>query len=476
MSRFRLAQWGYEKMPLVKRAAALVALIAAVAAGVLVIQRIYRDREYRHLLEEGERSLQAGDTNAAVEAFTGALTLRPDSMVAFFHRGQAYRAERRDLEASRDLRRAARMAPNAAQPPEELAELYEAAGDAAQAAYWYGQAVQIKPGDVVLLYKLALARYRAGSPAEAIEPLREAIAQNDSLGEAQYLLGLAYRDTQRQADAAAALERAVKVAPSLNAAREELADLYGASGHPVDQMEQLQKLAVLDERTDRAIAIGTAQLRQGQLAVAIGTLGDAARRSPADSSALLELGRAYVVRAERSGDRSAVWPAFGILDRALAAGAPRSEALALKGRAWFLSGDPVRAQKVLQEASTTSPVSPEAFAYLADACERLGHLVDARDALVTLDLLTGDTASPSSRGPRLVRMGGLALRAGDATAAARDLSDAIATGARDATTWALLAEARWTIKDVDGARAALDSGLAVSARDPDLVRLKRLIR
>ena len=178
-----------------------------------VVQHATRDRNYARLLQAGQQALDAGNSYAAIEAFTGALTLRPDSMVAYYHRGEAYRAQHQDDEAARDFHNAIRRAPDAPQPLIALGDLYNLKHPA-QAALWYGQAAnQLKFDDPALLYKLALARYRAGSPAEALDPLRRAVARNDSLAEAHYLLGLVYRDMQRPDDAIGSLDRAIRLSP-----------------------------------------------------------------------------------------------------------------------------------------------------------------------------------------------------------------------------------------------------------------------
>src|SRR6476620_1770773 len=178
-----------------KRSLAIAGLILTIIAGVLIVQQVSRNRRYLQLVAGGQQALDSGNSSVAIEAFSGALALRPNSMVAYYHRGEAYRTQRRDEEAIRDFRAALRLAPDAAQPLIALGDLYDAT-DAAQAAQWYGQAARLQSADPILLYKLALARYRSGAPAEAVEPLKQAIARNDSLAEAHYLLGLVYRDLQ----------------------------------------------------------------------------------------------------------------------------------------------------------------------------------------------------------------------------------------------------------------------------------------
>jgi tetratricopeptide (TPR) repeat protein len=457
----------------VKRTFAIAALILVVAAGVVLVEHAAAERRYAGLLRAGQHALDAGNGYAAIEAFTGAVTLRPDSMAAYYRRGQAYRAEGREEEAARDFRMAIRLAPEAPQPRIALGDMYETS-DPAQAASWYGEAAaQLKSDDPTFLYKLALARYRAGTPAEAVAPLQHVLARNDSLAEAHYLLGLVYRDLQRLGESTASLERAVKLAPGLIPARDELANAYGTLGRHVDEMTQLQALAVLEDSTDRVVRIGLAEAGQGQFPDALATLSAAAARAPGDSRLQLALGRVYLARAERTDDREAVSLAVESLERALGGTARRGEGLALFGRALSLSGDQAGAERILREAVATSPVAPEAFGYLAEACERLNHFQEARDALATLDVLEGDTASAEARAARAQRLGTLSLKAHDVPAALNYLGQAVAAGHRTGATLAALAEARFETGDSAGAHDAIEEGLSLEPRNPELLRLKR---
>jgi len=458
------------------RVAAGLVVLAAAVGGAVLIQRLGAEREYQRLLSAGDKALATGESYRAVEAFSGALAFRPTSMVAYLRRGEAYRAQRRDDEAIRDWREASRLAPDAPQPLVALGDLFDARGDYGQAAEWYGQAAErLKDKDPSLLYRLALARFRAGSPGAAIGPLERAVARSDASAEAHYLLALLYRDTNAAARAIQSLEAALTIAPNLTAAREELADVYRAEGRPVDEMAQLQILA-RDGQTGRKIAIGQAEARQGHLDAALGTLSAALRASPQDSQVLLAIGRVYLARAERSRDPEAILKASTSLERALGGTARRSEGLALYGRALYLSNNYVEAERILREAVATTPVDLEAFAFLADAAERLGHDVIARDALVNLDVLEGDTAPRTIRLERARRIADLSLRSGDARIAVQYLSSALDMQPDDPPTLGLMAEARWRMGDVAAARALLAKALAADPRDPRLQRIARLIQ
>jgi tetratricopeptide (TPR) repeat protein len=451
------------------------------AAGVTYLQHRQDERQYRHLLSIGEMALAAGNTYGAIEAFSGALALHPNSMVAYYRRGEAYRAQNQDVEAVANLKEAVRLAPNAPQPLMALGDLYDTQGDAAQAASWFGQAAErLKDEDPTLLYRLALARYRAGAPATAIEPLKRIVARNESFAGAQYLnalylLGLTYRDIRNVEAATRSLEEAVRVDPSFTAAREELADLYRAEGRDVDEMQQLQALASRDGQVARKIAIALAEARHGQFDGAIGTLAAAQSGAAPDSRVQIALGRVYLARAEHTGDRDSAVRAVAVLERALGGTARRSEGLALYGRAIYLSGDLTTAERILREAVATSPVELDAFEYLADVAERTSHEIVARDALMSLDVLQGDTPPADIRTTRAQRIGQLSLKNGDARTAARYLTQAVDGGQHDPEVLGQLARARWLSGDAPGARAALKRALDVAPRDPELQRIARMV-
>lgn len=467
-------------MVAMKLVLAVAGLVGLAVASALVVQRLNDDQQFRALMASGDIALAAGNTYAAIEAFSGAMAVRADSMVAHLRRGEAYQAQRRQDEAVRDYLEAARQQPGAADPLLKLAELYDGQGDTAQAAEWYGRASDVDGQNPTLLYRLALARYRAGQPATILDPLRRALVLEPGFDEAHYLLGLALRDTQDVAGAMTALERAIQANPSLTAAREELADLYRAQGRFADEMAQLTALASGDARGPRDVAIALAEARQGRYDIALTTLSAARTRYPADSQVALALGRVHLMRAEATTDATrrtlAAQEALAPLEAALGGSARRSEGLALYGRALHLTGDVAGGERILQGAVATTPFDRQAFLYLADAADALGRPAEAWEWLMRFDALEGDTASPAERSARGRRMGGLALAAGDAARARPYLERAVQDGLGDATLFGWLADARWRTGDKAGARDALARALALAPRDAALRRLRQTIR
>jgi len=462
----------------VRRLALPAVLLAVVLAGAKLVQNLDQDRHYRQLLATGERALRAGQGYAAVEAFSGAIVLRPDSMVAYYRRGEAYRLQGQDDWAIRDLRTASRLSPDAPQPLATLGDIYDRRGDPVQASEWYGKAAaRLQDSDPAILYALALARYRAGFPAEAQAPLARAIERNPSMAEAHFLLGLVHRDAHAIDEAIASTEQAVRLAPTLVAAREELADLYHERGRSVDEVMQLSALATTDTAPARQVALALAEARRGQYDTALTRLTEANRTEVDQSRVLLAIGRVYLARAvARPNDRTSVSRAIVALERALGGTISRSEGLALYGRALLLSGDAPAAERILREATSTSPVELEAFAYLADAAEQLRHPLVARDALVQLDALEGSLATADVRRLRQRRIGALSLDAGDAPLALTYLTQALAAGPPEAGTLGLLARAKWQTGDPVGAKAALGQAMELDRQNMELLRLKRTIR
>lgn len=459
---------------------AIAGLVGLAVASALAVQQLNRGEQFRGLMAAGDEALSRGNTYAAIEAYSGAMALRPDSMVSHLRRGKAYEVQRRQDEAIRDYVEAARLQSGAADPLIALATLYESHGDTARAAEWYGRAADVDPQNQALLYRLALARYRAGQSAAAIDPLRRAVALDAGFDEAHYLLGIVLRDARDIAGATAALEHAVQANPLLIAARDELADLYRAQGRSADALAQLTAMADSDPGPARDVAIALAEARQERYDAALARLDAARQRDPADSVVATALGRVHLMRAERAPEsarrvaeaRLALPP----LESALGGSARRSEGLALYGRAVYLAGDAAAAERLLEEAVATSPFDRMAFAYLADAAEALRHYAAARDALARFEALEGDAAPADVRAGRARRLGGLALAAGDPAGAVPYLERARQSGISDVTLWAWLAEAQWKTGALAKAQEALAYGLALAPRDPALRRLRQSIR
>ena len=378
-----------------KRMVLVSAGLVFLAVGILLASYTVRqEREFQRLIAEGDAALLRDETYGAIEAFSGALALKRDSMLAYLKRGDTYRRRGELTAALRDLREAAGLDPSAPRPVELLGDVNADLGRYERAAQHYLAFTALDDRSPRVLYKLALARFRTGDAAAAIDPLRQAVRLDARFAEAHYLLALCLRARSQDADALEALTRALEINPAFVAARDELADLHLRAGRQEQAIEQLEAIAAIEpSRPERLITVGLAYASWGRTDAAVLTLGRAAERHPDHRGVYTALARVWLEAADARNDRVALSKALEALQPQIAAGDPSTDALMLYGRAMYLSGTAAAAERALLQATATPPVEPVALRYLADAAERLGHRAEARDARLRYAALTGDEST-----------------------------------------------------------------------------------
>jgi tetratricopeptide (TPR) repeat protein len=366
-----------------------------------------RQRDYAASLTRGDNALRDDQTFAAIEAYSGAIALRSDSMLAYLRRGQTYqrRGDRGDFEAAaRDFRTAAALDPTATRPLEALGDAlyqlqrYDRAGEA------YERCLRLDDRSPRVTYRLALARYRQHDIDGALAALADAVRFDDRVADAHYLRGICLREKRRMPEALQAIERAAAIDPAMLAAREELADLYGAMDRRAEQLEQLQVLAGLDrDHAARQVAIGMAHAHAGHWDLAVLTLGNALERHPNEPEIYRALGQVWLERPR--DDRSFLAKAHEALERVATSPAATSEALLLYARALLQEGDADGAEHVLQQATTRYPIDPQAFLLYATTAERQNHLEAARQALIDYSAIASPESDGAARAARIASLG-----------------------------------------------------------------------
>ena len=382
-----------------------VGLAALMVGVVLAWYAVRQEREFQRLIATGDAALAQEQTYGAIEAFSGALALKRDSMLAHLKRGDTYRRRGEFTAALRDLRDAAALDPSAPRPVELLGDVNAAMGRYERASEHYQAFTVLDDRSPRVLYKLALAYYRNRQVDKAIEPLGDAVALDERFTEAHYLLGMCLRERGQDEEALRALTRAVEISPAFTAAREELVDLFDRTGRRQEALEQMEALAALEPaRAERLVSVGLAYARWGRTDAAVLTLGRAAERYPDEPVVYTALGRVWLEDAELRNDRVALSKAIEALQPTAASATASGETLTLYGRAMLLSGDARVAERVLLQAVENPPVEPAAFRYLADAAERLGHSPVARDALLRYVALAGEGDVDPATAARLSRL------------------------------------------------------------------------
>ena len=458
-----------------KRTLAWAVLMTLVVVGILVAGLALRkDLRFKDLVARGNRALTADQTFAAIEAFSGAIALNQDSMVAHLRRGEAYR-KRGEIEAAiRDFRTAIHVDPSAVRPAELLGDVNYELGRFPMAVEAYRRCTTIDDRNARAQYKLGLALYRAGNAAGALVPLRQAASLDPRMAEAQYMLGLSLKHANQPADAIRALQQAISASPTLLAAREELAGVYADQGRIPEAVEQLEKLASLDpNRPERQAAIALAQARAGHADIALAVLGRAAERYRDNPVIYTTLGRVWFESAERARDRAGLRKALQALAPVARGADAPGDTVALYGEALVLSGDLVRGEITLRQAADLLPVSLDTLIWLADAAERLGHYPVVRTALERWAALAPES-HPNLRAV-YERIGDLARRMGDPGAAVRAWR--IAAGPSPSPRFlARLADAELAAGDTEAARRTIALGLGQDPRHPTLRALQRRLQ
>jgi tetratricopeptide (TPR) repeat protein len=370
-------------------------------------QSALRQRDYRAQLRRGDAALRADDTFLAIEAYSGAIALRPDAMLAHLRRGETYRrrADRGDLElAARDLKKAAELDAAATPPLEELGDVSFQLQRYDRAAEAYRRLLQLDDRAPRVEYKLALVHYTQGDVSGALASLDRALRLDDGLADAYYLRGLCWRDKQRTADAIKAFEKAVSLAPALIPAHEELADLYSAMDHRAEQLEQLQLLAALDRsQPARHVALGLANARAHRWDAALLTITSALERTR-DSSLARALGQVWFESSQVRGDAIELHKAREAVEPVAAAPDAASATLLLAGRAALEEGDVENGERFLQQACERFPIQLPALLLYATVAERQNHADAARRALIAYEALVQSEEDDLSHALRIATL------------------------------------------------------------------------
>jgi tetratricopeptide (TPR) repeat protein len=116
---------------------------------------LYAQSSVAGLNDAGWKALEAGDGRRALTAFNEALTLRPNDPILLTGAGAALRLEGRPRDAMTRLKQAVALKPDLTVASVLLGDIAFDEGDAALAIKTYENALKYRPGEAVLVSKLA---------------------------------------------------------------------------------------------------------------------------------------------------------------------------------------------------------------------------------------------------------------------------------------------------------------------------------
>jgi len=302
-----------------------------------------------------------------------------------------------------ELRGALKQAPTSTTALVALADALSAAGQFAESATFYRQALEVMPDHAALLYAVGTAEAGAGQFDEAEKHLEASLRIDGQNPHAHNNLAILYRRRNEDAGAIRHFERAIELLPDLTSARTALDQLrspaHAARGQIQLAFDQIKKAAFAEARSGfRTVLIrlpGLALAWEG-LAVANLGLGDGAAALKAADEAIHYDAQSVGGRYHRAlALRSLVRydEAIEALDEALAidpeshqSRAARGSMLLEVGRTAEAIDDLAAAAKHFSDESRAALLGALAFAYRATCDWGAGYLSARADLLETLEM------------------------------------------------------------------------------------------
>ena len=221
--------------------------------------KLYRQGQKAHA--RGVRNKSKEDLEAALDFYDQAIKLNPEFPEAEYQRALAHAALDRPAEAEKGLRRAMELKPDWLLPPAALGEmLARAPGREREAEEALRRALAIDPRNTSTLITLAELRRRAGDNKEALELVRLATEDEDSVAAPLWAvrgeLELAAGD---RVGALKSLTRALRIDPRNVVARIRRAEVYSEEKESARALKDLQELEEPSAK-DPSLALAVASL------------------------------------------------------------------------------------------------------------------------------------------------------------------------------------------------------------------------
>ncbi|SMB99913.1 TPR repeat-containing protein [Hymenobacter roseosalivarius DSM 11622] len=215
-------------------------LDATLAAAAEASKRGFSSPELNLLV--GETHLAARHYQAALDHLDRALQQEPELAAALFYKGLAHAALADTAQALDYLRASLSRDPRQPEILHQLAFLSNANRRPAAAAVYAARGLRLVPSYGALWYDYGRQHELQNRPDSAVSAYARAVQLDTTLYRADYRLGLAAFKQRKYADALSHLQRALRRASSLPAARQMVAESFEALGRPTEAIVQYRLL------------------------------------------------------------------------------------------------------------------------------------------------------------------------------------------------------------------------------------------
>ena len=245
-------------------------------------------------VSDGQKALQDGKFDAAIQAFTQAIAADPKDYFSHFNLALAYGYLRRDAEGVAEYRKTLELKPGLFEAELNAGMLLVRDKEPAEALPLLEAAVEQKPAEFRPRYYLAQAQLETGAPDRAAESFRRALEADPKSAESQLGLARSLASQDKLVDAAPHFRQAAELDPAYRGALLTLAGLYEKDHRPADAIAIYQEFpgnAAAQER------LGQLLLESRQYAEGVSRLESAYAKDPAAANRNL-LAQAYLLNRQ----------------------------------------------------------------------------------------------------------------------------------------------------------------------------------
>jgi tetratricopeptide (TPR) repeat protein len=243
---------------------------------------------------DGQKALQDGKFEAAVQAFTAAIAADPKDYFSHFNLALAYTYLRRDAEGVAEYRKTLELKPGLFEAELNAGMLLMRDKQPADALPLLEAAAEQKPSEFQPRFYLAQADLDTGAPDRAEENFGRALQANPKSAESHLGLARSLARQDKLDDAAPHFRQAAELDPAHRNALLELAGLYEKANRPADAIAIYQQFpgnAAAGER------LGQLLLESRQYADGVARLEQAYAKEPTQANRNL-LAQAYILNRQ----------------------------------------------------------------------------------------------------------------------------------------------------------------------------------